>query len=167
MSSEHSKELWLQWHHDAKVSFTPGLMEDRPAATHQWARTLPVKKSAISYQSKKKKKKKLFLINKASALKYSQLKSTKGTQGIKETIRTIFSKTWTMALPWRSSGWDAMLLLQRAWILSLVGDLRSCMPHGMAKNRTQKQRNKKPRIILNELVIFRSAGSKNQNVVRQ
>lgn len=166
MSSEHSRELWLQWHHDATVSFTPGLMEDRPAATHQWARTLPVKKKCY-FLPVQKKKKSYFFINKASTLKHSQLKSTKGTQSIKETIRKIFSKTWIMVLPWRSSGWDVMLLLQREWVLSLAGDLRSCMPHGMAKNGTQKQRNKKLQIILNDLAIFRSAESKNQNVVRQ
>ena len=37
--------------------------------------------------------------------------------------------SWGRGLTWRSSGWDSVLLLQGAWVLSLVKELRSicCM----------------------------------------
>ena len=37
-----------------------------------------------------------------------------------------------LGLPWKSSGLDSMLLLPRAWIPSLVWEVRSHMPHGIA-----------------------------------
>ena len=33
----------------------------------------------------------------------------------------------------RSSGEEFAVLLQRAWVCSLIGELRSHMPHGVAK----------------------------------
>uniref|UniRef100_A0A8C0DVP5 Uncharacterized protein n=1 Tax=Balaenoptera musculus TaxID=9771 RepID=A0A8C0DVP5_BALMU len=44
-----------------------------------------------------------------------------------------FFKTYAQGIPWRSSGWDSALSLPRAWIQSLVRELRSCKPHGVAK----------------------------------
>ena len=40
-------------------------------------------------------------------------------------------------LPWLSIGLDSMLPIQWTWVLSLVGELRSHMPHSMAKNVTE------------------------------
>ena len=43
-------------------------------------------------------------------------------------------------LPWRSSGWDSVLPLQGAQAPSLVGELRSRKPRGMAKKtKTNKK----------------------------
>ena len=38
-------------------------------------------------------------------------------------------------LPWQSNGLDSALLLQGAWVRSLVRELRSHMPHGMGKKK--------------------------------
>ena len=45
-------------------------------------------------------------------------------------------------VPWRSSGWDPVLLLPRAQVQSLVGELRSHKPRGTA----QKEKKKKKKI---------------------
>ena len=42
-----------------------------------------------------------------------------------------------MEIPWRSSGLDSARPLQRAWVPSLVRELRSLMPHGAAKKKKQ------------------------------
>ena len=59
-------------------------------------------------------------------------------------------QSWTKltpsGLPLRSSGQDSELLLQRAWVRSLVRELRSCMLCGMGKKTkttTSKKKRKK------------------------
>ena len=52
-------------------------------------------------------------------------------------IHIEFKKMFMELLSW-SSGWDSALPPPRALVQSLVGELRSCMPHGMAKNREKK-----------------------------
>ena len=39
-----------------------------------------------------------------------------------------------LEIPWQSSGQDSELSLLGAQVQSLVGELRSCKPHGVAKN---------------------------------
>ena len=39
---------------------------------------------------------------------------------------------------WQSSGSGSMLPLHGVWVLSLVGELRSCMPHNVAPLPPQK-----------------------------
>jgi len=41
-----------------------------------------------------------------------------------------------LGIPWQYSGSDSMLPLQGARVPSLVEELRSCMPRGMAKKKT-------------------------------
>ena len=45
------------------------------------------------------------------------------------------SKTAWWGLPWQPSGQDSTFPLQGSWVWSLVGELRSCMPHDVAKNK--------------------------------
>ena len=49
-----------------------------------------------------------------------------------------FKKWFIGGLPWRSSGYNSSLPMQRAWILSLVGEIRSHMPCDVAKNIFKK-----------------------------
>ena len=42
-------------------------------------------------------------------------------------------KIHIVGIPWRSSGWDSAFSLPRAWVQSLVGELRSHKPRGAAK----------------------------------
>ena len=44
-----------------------------------------------------------------------------------------------LQIPWRSSGLDSMFSLPRAWVQSLVRELRSCQLHGTAKNKKQNK----------------------------
>ena len=46
-----------------------------------------------------------------------------------------------MGLPWWSSGYDSALPLQGAWVRSLVGEIRSCIPCGVAKGKKKKVKN--------------------------
>ena len=41
-------------------------------------------------------------------------------------------------IPWWSNGWDSTLLLQGAWVQSLVRKLRSCMPCSAGKNNKKR-----------------------------
>ena len=43
-------------------------------------------------------------------------------------------------LSWWPSGSDSMLPMQGAWVSSLVGELRSDMPHNTAKEKEKKKR---------------------------
>ena len=43
-----------------------------------------------------------------------------------------------MELSWWSRGLDSVFLLQRTWVQSLVGKLRSHMPCGEAKKKKEK-----------------------------
>ena len=49
-------------------------------------------------------------------------------------------KTVELRLPWRSSGEDSVLLLQGAWVRSLVGKLRSHVLHSAAKQTNNNQK---------------------------
>ena len=59
------------------------------------------------------------------------------------TICSIFCySVWTfkysnMGLPWRSSGWDSAFPPQRAWVRSLVRELRSHVPRSVAEKKNQ------------------------------
>lgn len=44
-----------------------------------------------------------------------------------------------MGVPWWSSGYNSVLLLLRAWIQSLNGELGSCKPCSMAKLKKKKK----------------------------
>ena len=48
------------------------------------------------------------------------------------------NKILTVKLPWWPTGEDSVLPMQWAWVQSLVGELRSDMPHGMAKKKKLK-----------------------------
>ena len=48
-----------------------------------------------------------------------------------------------LGIPWQYSGSDSMLPLQGARVPSLVEELRSCMPRGMAKKKKQGGEGKK------------------------
>ena len=50
-------------------------------------------------------------------------------------IRFAFKSTTLEGLPWWSSGLDSALPTQGAWVRSLIGELRSCMPNGRAKKK--------------------------------
>ena len=50
----------------------------------------------------------------------------------------VFLKEKTVGIPWQSSGWDSELPVQGAQVRSLVGELRSCMPHSAPKNKNKK-----------------------------
>lgn len=45
-----------------------------------------------------------------------------------------------MGVPWWSSGYNSVLLLLRAWIQSLNGELGSCKPCSMAKLKKKKKK---------------------------
>ena len=49
-------------------------------------------------------------------------------------------------IPWRSSGWDYALSLLRAWVQSLVGELRSHKPFGGAIKKRKKWKKMSPDI---------------------
>ena len=42
-------------------------------------------------------------------------------------------KTYLEGIPWQSSGWESALSLPRAWVQSLVGELKSHKPRSTAK----------------------------------
>ena len=46
-----------------------------------------------------------------------------------------FKKGTKQGPPWQSSGWDSVLPMQGARVRSLVGELRSHMTRGAAKNK--------------------------------
>ena len=46
-------------------------------------------------------------------------------------------------IPWQSGGQDSTLSMLRAWVQSLVGELRSRKAHSTAKTKTNKQKNTK------------------------
>ena len=54
-------------------------------------------------------------------------------------------------LPWCSNGSNSKLPIQGAQFQSLVGELRSHMPHGVAKNKqtNKKETNKSPKQMNN------------------
>ena len=65
--------------------------------------------------------------------------------GKKPSSRKELVKIDAEGIPWRSSSWDSMLSLQGVRVQSLVRELRSHMPYGVAKNQNktkQKQRKK-------------------------
>ena len=43
-----------------------------------------------------------------------------------------------MGIPWWPSGWESVLLLQGAWVQSLVGELGSCKPRSQKKGRRRR-----------------------------
>ena len=47
----------------------------------------------------------------------------------------VHSKCIIPGLPWLSSDQDSVLPMQGAWVWSLVGELRSCMLHSLAKKK--------------------------------
>ena len=49
------------------------------------------------------------------------------------------SRIQKLGIPWRSSGWDSALSLPRAWVQSLVGELRSCEPCGPATEKEYRK----------------------------
>ena len=55
----------------------------------------------------------------------------------------VVNKTDTIRTSLRSSGQDSELLLQRAWVRSLVRELRSCMLCGMGKKTKTTSKKKK------------------------
>ena len=42
-------------------------------------------------------------------------------------------------IPWWFCGWDPALALLRAWVRSLIWELRSHKPHGMTKKEKEKK----------------------------
>ena len=60
-------------------------------------------------------------------------------------------KSNIQGLPWCSSGEDSILPMQDAWVLSLVRELRSHMPHGTAKKEKIKFKKRKERTELERL----------------
>ena len=63
----------------------------------------------------------------------SPKKTEKRRQPRSITSRGYRNKEKQMGLPWWSSGEDSELPVQGAWVPSPVGELRSCMPHRLAK----------------------------------
>ena len=62
-------------------------------------------------------------------------------------------KKMTLGIPWSSSGQDSELPLQGSQVPSLVGELRSSMPHGTAKKKNKvKVKIKKKKILLHEKI---------------
>ena len=49
----------------------------------------------------------------------------------------VVQKLTRRGLPWRSRGYDSAPPMQGAWVPSLIAELRTYMPRGMAK-KTQK-----------------------------
>ena len=69
------------------------------------------------------------------------LKTGDNVQGITRVLRTAI----VLGIPWRSSGQDSMLSLPRAWVLSLVGELRSHKLYQKKKKKGRKEGGKKER----------------------
>lgn len=61
-----------------------------------------------------------------------------------------------MGVPWWSSGYNSVLLLLRAWIQSLNGELGSCKPCSMAKLKKKKKNFSVPRFLYLENKIIKS-----------
>lgn len=55
--------------------------------------------------------------------------------GLRNFLRDLEILQFFQGLSWRSSGQDATLSMQGAWVQSLVGEVRSCMPRGIAEKR--------------------------------
>ena len=45
---------------------------------------------------------------------------------------------WILEFPWWSSGYDSNFPSSGAWVQSLVGELKSCMPHSMGKIKSKE-----------------------------
>ena len=50
------------------------------------------------------------------------------------------TKKLTLGIPWWSSGYNSVLSLPRAWVQSLVRELKSHKPRGAAKKRKKKKK---------------------------
>ena len=45
---------------------------------------------------------------------------------------------WILEFPWWSSGYDSNFPSSGAWVQSLVGELKTCMPHSMGKIKSKE-----------------------------
>ena len=54
---------------------------------------------------------------------------------LKSLCLSFFMRNMKQGLPWQSNGYDSMLPMQGAQVPSLMGELRSCVPHSTAKNK--------------------------------
>ena len=77
------------------------------------------------------------------------------------------NKRQLLGLPWQSSGSGSKLAMQEMQVQSLVGELRSCMPHGVTpiashplpkKKQKQKKPQTKGQLLMLLLTIWGTGG---------
>ena len=67
---------------------------------------------------------------------------------LKKSLKVSLIAQWILrnvvqGLPWGSSGYGSVLPLQGTWVRSLVQELRSYKPHGVAKKSRKKGKKEK------------------------